>query len=51
MEVCSQVQAPVALPLGKEPLVSTEYNVGWVPEAVICFGEEENLLPLLGNNS
>jgi len=51
MEVCSQVQAPAALLLAKEPLVSTEYKVGWVSEPVICFGEEKNLLPLLGNNS
>jgi len=44
MEVCSEVETPAALPLGKEPLVSTEYEVGWVPDPVIWFGEEKKSL-------
>jgi len=32
MKVSGQLQAPVAFPPGKEPLVLTVYETGWAPE-------------------
>jgi len=37
MEVSSQLHAPVALPPGKELLVPTGEEAGWVPEPIWTF--------------
>jgi len=41
MEVSGQLHAPAALPLGKEPLVPTEYEAGWDPEPVWTWWREK----------
>jgi hypothetical protein len=44
MEVSGQLQTPAALPLGKEPLVSTGYAAGWTPEPARTILEKRKCL-------
>jgi hypothetical protein len=46
MEVSGQFRAPVALLLGKEPLVPTGYDAGYALEPVWTLCWRENSLPL-----
>jgi hypothetical protein len=48
MEVSGQLHGVVTLPLAKVPPVSIERKLGRPQSQSGCFGEEKNLLPLLG---
>ena len=47
-EGSGQLHVPAALSEGKQPPVSIEYKVGWAPEPVCTFWDQENYLPLPG---
>jgi hypothetical protein len=49
--VSSQLQAPAALPLGKEPQAPIEYEAGWAPEPVWRTWRRENSWPYRDSNS
>jgi hypothetical protein len=52
MEVSGQLHAPVALPLGKEPLVPIGQEAGWASQSVYTLWEvKRNLLLLSGIES
>jgi hypothetical protein len=48
MEVNGQLHDPTALHLGKEPLVPTEWDVGWCPRTGLDILEKKNVLCLPG---
>jgi hypothetical protein len=48
MEVIGQPHAPLALLLGKEPLMPIEKKAGWAPEPVWTFGRSEKSLTPAG---
>jgi hypothetical protein len=49
MEVIGQLHAPAALPPGKEPPVSIEYEDGWASEPVWTLRRKYKSLSLAGN--
>jgi hypothetical protein len=48
LEVSGQLQAPAALPPGKEPPVPIGYEVGWTRSAGLDVMEKRKFLILLG---
>ena len=46
MDVSSQLHAPAALVLGKQPPVTIEQKVRWTPESVLTFWRREKPLAL-----
>jgi hypothetical protein len=46
--VNGQIHGPFALPHGKKPPISIEYESGWAPAMVAPVGKEINLFPLSG---
>jgi len=48
MEVRSQIHTPATFLLRKETQYPKSKRLGWSQSWSTCFGEEENLWPLLG---
>jgi hypothetical protein len=51
MEKYGYLYTPAALPLLKEPSLSTEQETGWAPEIVLTFWRKDKSLACAGNHT